>query len=90
MSIDGKHLRGTSENEVQGIHIVNVWSAKQGLYLTATAVEGKGNEITTLPNVLDTLSLLEVQGCIVTIDAMGTQREVARRLVELKADYLLQ
>jgi predicted transposase YbfD/YdcC len=89
LSIDGKRLRGTSELEVQGIHMVNVWSARQGLCLTATAVEGKGNEITTLPSVLDTLSLLEVQGCIVTIDAMGTQREVARRLVELKADYLL-
>ena len=89
LSIDGKRLRGTSESEVQGIHMVNVWSAKQGLCLTATAVEGKGNEITTLPSVLDTLSLLEVQGCIVTIDAMGTQRDVARRLVELKAEYLL-
>ena len=89
LSIDGKRLRGTSESEVQGIHMVNVWSARHGLCLTATAVEGKGNEITTLPSVLDTLSLLEVQGCIVTIDAMGTQREVARRLVELKADYLL-
>ena len=89
LSIDGQHLRGASESEVQGIHMVNVWSAKQGLCLTATAVEGKGDEITTLPSVLDTLSLSEVQGCIVTIDAMGTQREVARRLVELKADYLL-
>ena len=89
LSIDGKRLRGTSAHELQGIHLVNVWSARQQLCLSATAVEGKGNEITTLPSVLDTLALLEVQGCIVTIDAMGTQREVARRITLLKAHYVL-
>ena len=56
LSIDGKRLRGTSESEVQGIHMVNVWSARQGLCLTATAVEGKGNGNTTLPGVLEHLS----------------------------------
>lgn len=89
ISIDGKRLRGTSHDEIQGIHMVNVWAAQHGLCLTATAVEGKSNEITTLPSVLDTLSLLELAGCVVTIDAMGTQREVARKLTALGANYLL-
>ena len=89
VSIDGKRLRGTSSEELQGVHMVNVWAARQGLCLTATAVQGKANEITTLPSVIDTLSLLELAGCVVTIDAMGTQREVARKLVALQANYLL-
>jgi predicted transposase YbfD/YdcC len=89
VSIDGKRLRGTSADEVQGIHMVNVWAARQGLCLSATAVEGKCNEISTLPSVLDTLSLFELAGCVVTIDAMGTQREVAKKLVSLNAQYLL-
>ena len=89
VSIDGKRLRGTSADEVQGIHMVNVWAARQGLCLTATAVEGKHNEISTLPSVLDTLSLLELSGCVVTLDAMGTQRDVAKRLVSLNAQYVL-
>ena len=89
VSIDGKRLRGTSADELQGIHMVNVWAARQGLCLSATAVEGKGNEISTLPSVLDTLSLLELAGCVVTLDAMGTQREVAKKLVSFKANYLL-
>lgn len=89
ISIDGKRLRGTSQDELQGIHMVNVWAAQHGLCLTATAVEGKHNEISTLPSVLDTLSLLELAGCVVTIDAMGTQREVARKLTSLGANYLL-
>lgn len=89
ISIDGKRLRGTSAHEVQGIHMVNVWAARQGLCLSAQAVKGKQNELSTLPSVLDTLAYLDVAGCIVTIDAMGTQRKVARKLVALQAQYVL-
>lgn len=89
ISIDGKRLRGTSAHEVQGIHMVNVWAARQGLCLSAQAVKGKQNELSTLPSVLDTLAYLDVAGCIVTIDAMGTQRTVARKLVALQAQYVL-
>ena len=89
ISIDGKRLRGTSAHEVQGIHMVNVWAARQGLCLSAQAVKGKQNELSTLPSVLDTLAYLDVAGCIVTIDAMGTQRTVAKKLVALQAQYVL-
>lgn len=89
LSIDGKRLRGTSAHEVQGIHMVNVWTARHGLCLSAQAVKGKQNELSTLPSVLDTLAYLDVAGCIVTIDAMGTQRTVAKKLVALQAQYVL-
>ena len=89
VSIDGKRLRGTSAQECQGIHMVNVWSARHGLCLSAQAVVGKHNEISTLPSVLDTLKYLELAGCIVTIDAMGTQRAVATKLLNLHAQYVL-
>ena len=87
--LNGKRLRGTSAHEVQGIHMVNVWAARQGLCLSAQAVKGKQNELSTLPSVLDTLAYLDVAGCIVTIDAMGTQRTLARKLVALQAQYVL-
>ncbi|WP_189066941.1 ISAs1 family transposase, partial [Deinococcus seoulensis] len=89
ISIDGKRLRGTSAHEVQGIHMVNVWAARQGLCLSAQAVKGKQNELSTLPSVLDTLAYLDVAGCVVTIDAMGTQRTVAKKLIALQAQYVL-
>ncbi|MFB9081951.1 ISAs1 family transposase [Deinococcus wulumuqiensis] len=89
VAIDGKRLRGTSEHEVQGVHMVNVWSARHRLCLAAQPVAGKQNEISILPSLIDTLALLEVSGCIVTIDAMGTQRAVAEKLVALHAQYLL-
>jgi predicted transposase YbfD/YdcC len=89
ISIDGKSLRGTSAQEVKAIHMVNAWSHNQGLCLASTAVDGKSNEITALPNIIDTLSLLDLEGCIVTIDAMGTQREVARKLTDLNGSYIL-
>lgn len=89
ISIDGKRLRGTSAHEFQGIHMVNVWAARHGLCLSAQAVVGKQNEIATIPSVLETLDYLELAGCIVTIDAMGTQRAVATKLMGLKAHYVL-
>mgnify|MGYP000191513290 CR=1 FL=1 len=89
ISIDGKRLRGTSAHEFHGIHMVNVWAARQALCLSAQAVQGKHNEISTLPSVLDTLEYLELAGCIVTIDAMGTQRAVATKLMSLNAHYVL-
>lgn len=89
LAIDGKTLRGSAREDVKAIHMLNVWSHRQGLCLMSTAVAGKGNEITALPSLLDTLSVLELAGCIVTVDAMGTQRQVARQLVSLKAHYVM-
>ncbi|WP_216360371.1 ISAs1 family transposase [Deinococcus indicus] len=69
--------------------LVAVLSRVETLGLSAQAVKGKQNELSTLPSVLDTLAYLDVAGCIVTIDAMGTQRTVARKLVALQAQYVL-
>lgn len=89
IALDGKTLCSSVREDVRAVHMVSAWSHRHGLCLTSTAVDHKSNEITALPSVLDTLSLLKLAGCIVTIDAMGTQREIAQKLVELEAHYVL-
>ena len=89
VSIDGKRLCGSAREGVQAVHMLNVWSHQHGLCLSSTAVDGKTNEITILPGLLDTLSLLELAGCIVTVDALNTQREVARKLEHHGALYVM-
>jgi predicted transposase YbfD/YdcC len=86
LALDGKCLRGAGE---QAVYLVNAWSSAQGLCLAQTQIAEKSNEITALPGLLETLSLLDLQGCTVTVDAMGTQREVARSIVAKQADYLM-
>ncbi len=89
LAIDGKQLRGSARDDVRAVHMLNVWSHQHGLCLISTAVDGKSNEITALPSVLDTLSLLELSGCIITVDALNTQREVARKVIEYQANYVM-
>ena len=68
------------------VHMVSAWANRAGLTLGQVKVNDKSNEITAIPELLD---LLELQGCIVTIDAMGTQKAIAQRICEKEADYLL-
>lgn len=89
VSVDGKTLCGSAREELRAVHMLNVWSHQHGLCLTSTAVDGKSNEITTVPGLLDTLSLLELAGCIVTVDALNTQRQVARALERHGASYVM-
>lgn len=89
LAIDGKSLRGSGREEVQAVHMLNVWSHQHGLCLTSTAVDGKTNEITMLPGLLDTLNLLDIADCTITVDALHTQRETARKLLEYQAAYVL-
>ena len=89
LSVDGKQLRGSARAELSAVHMLNVWSHRHGLCLTSAAVDGKSNEITSVPGILDTLSLLEIAGCTVTVDALNTQREIAKRVKEYKADYVM-
>jgi predicted transposase YbfD/YdcC len=89
LAIDGKSLRGSGREEVQAVHMLNVWSHQHGLCLISTAVDGKTNEITMLPGLLDTLNLLDIAGCTITVDALHTQRETARKLLEYQAAYVL-
>ena len=66
--------------------MVSVWATENSLALGQTKVEAKSNEITAIPHLL---KMLEVSGCIVTIDAMGCQKEIAKTIIERGADYVL-
>lgn len=86
--IDGKTLRG-SHNKSKGLknlHIVNAYSYANGLTLGQLAVNEKSNEITAIPILLETLA---IKGAIITIDAMGTQTEIAEKIINKSADYVL-
>jgi predicted transposase YbfD/YdcC len=88
VAIDGKTVRG-SRQDADGkgaLHLVSAYAHEAGLVLAQQAVDGKSNEIAAIPELLDMLAL---DGAIVTIDAMGTQKEIAARIVAGKADYVL-
>src|SRR3954471_24530836 len=88
VAIDGKTAR-RSGNRRHGhgpLHLVSAWASEQGLALGQRAVDGKSNEITAVPELLDALHL---DGCIVTLDAMGCQKDIAERIRAKGADYLL-
>lgn len=86
--IDGKSLRGSYDRNqgIKALHLVTAWASKQRLVLGQVKVEDKSNEITAIPALLE---LLEIKGAIVTIDAMGTQKEIVRKIQAKKADYVL-
>ncbi len=89
VAIDGKTARRSREaaGDIKPIHVVSAWAAESSLVPGQLCVDEKTNEITTIPELLDILCL---EGCIVTIDAMGTQKEIAKKIVKKKADYILQ
>ncbi len=87
IAIDGKTLRGSKDGEAgKAQHVLNAFAHETGLVLGQQPVDGKSNEITAIPAFLERLAL---EGAIVTMDAMGCQKEVARRIIERKADYVL-
>jgi predicted transposase YbfD/YdcC len=88
IAIDGKTSRrsGSKSKNKTAIHVVSAFAAHRRLVLGQVKVAEKSNEITAIPKLLD---LLTVEGAIITIDAMGCQREIARKIVEKKADYIL-
>jgi predicted transposase YbfD/YdcC len=88
VALDGKTVRrsGSRRHEHGPLHLVSAWASGRGLALGQRAVDGKSNEITALPELLDTLRL---EGCIVTLDAMGCQKAIAERIRAKGADYLL-
>ncbi|WP_133309786.1 ISAs1 family transposase [Parashewanella spongiae] len=85
--LDGKTLRRTLDkvNEVPAIHIVNAWSVKNNLCLGQMKVDGKSNEITAIPKLLE---LLDIKGATITTDAMGCQFKIADKIIEKKANYI--
>jgi predicted transposase YbfD/YdcC len=89
VAIDGKTLRGSHDGEVRpnALHLVSAWATEARLFLGQLAVDQKSNEITAIPQLLE---LLDIEGDTVTIDAMGCQKEIAKTIVDKKANYVLQ
>lgn len=88
VAIDGKTLR-RSHDRAKGrepIHMVSAWARENGLVLGQRKVDSKSNEITAIPELLRALDLA---GCIVTLDALGCQKEIAREICAARADYVL-
>jgi predicted transposase YbfD/YdcC len=88
VAIDGKTLRGSYDHERDraAIHMVSAWATENKLSLGQVVVQEKSNEITAIPELLQAL---EISGALVTIDAMGCQREIADRIRERGGDYVL-
>lgn len=87
VAIDGKTLRGSAGlNGERAVHTLAAWASSSQLTLAMIEVDGKENEITAIPRLLD---LLVLKGCIVTIDAMGCQKHIAKTILDKGADYLL-
>jgi predicted transposase YbfD/YdcC len=86
IAIDGKCVRGSHAGEQRPIHLVSAYATRLGVMLCQEKVADKSNEIEAIPAVLDALVL---KGCLVSIDAMGCQREIARAICERGGDYVL-
>ncbi|WP_028581939.1 ISAs1 family transposase [Desulfogranum japonicum] len=70
----------------KAVHMVSAWAAKNSLVLGLVKTDEKSNEINAIPKLLN---LLDIKGCIVTIDAMGCQKKIARQIIDQGADYAL-
>jgi predicted transposase YbfD/YdcC len=88
IAIDGKALRGTADpdNPNSFVHMVSAWASNSNFTLGQLKVEGKSNEITAIPKLLD---MIDIKGAVVTIDAMGCQTKIAAKIVDGGADYIL-
>lgn len=88
VAIDGKTLRGSFDRAAgrSPLHLISAYAADARLVLGQVATDAKSNEITAIPELLQMLAL---KGCIVTIDAMGCQRDIARQITDQGADYVL-
>jgi predicted transposase YbfD/YdcC len=88
IAIDGKTARGSRDrkNDRNPLHMVSAWACSNRMVLGQQATDEKSNEITAIPKLLN---LLELKGCIITIDAMGCQRAIAQQIIKQKGDYVL-
>ncbi len=88
IALDGKTVRRSHDHSAgkRAIHMVSAWASANRLVLAQVKVDDKSNEITALPELLEVLA---VAGCIVTIDAMGCQREIAKQVIAQNGDYVL-
>jgi predicted transposase YbfD/YdcC len=88
IAIDGKTMRGAKDTKANKNmpHIVSAWATENGICLGQVKVSEKSNEITAIPKLVEAVL---TEGCTITIDAMGCQKEIARTIVENEADYIL-
>jgi predicted transposase YbfD/YdcC len=86
VAIDGKTLRGSGSARLGPLHVVSAWATAQHLSLGQVAVDAKSNEITAIPALLE---LLDLNGALVTIDAMGCQKDIAQKIVDQGGHYAL-
>ena len=88
IAVDGKTLRRSHDktNGKSAIHMVSAWASANGMVLGQVKTNEKSNEITAIPELIKTL---EIQGCIITIDAMGCQKNISKTIIDKGADYVL-
>jgi predicted transposase YbfD/YdcC len=86
INIDGKTMRESGNKHQNPLHVVSAWSKEAGISLGQTVVGTKENEIVAIPKLLERLRL---NGSVITIDAMGTQTEIAKQITKQKGDYVL-
>lgn len=86
ISIDGKTIRGSHNDNYSMIHIVSAWANQAGIVLGQQRVDEKSNEITAVPELLD---LIDVQNCIITSDAMNCQKKTVKKIRENNCDYVI-
>lgn len=86
ISIDGKTLCASKDENKRAIHMVSAWANKQKLVIGQIKTDDKSNEITAVPQLLD---MLEIAGCIVTADAISCQKDIVKKITEKEADYVL-
>jgi len=87
IAIDGKTIRGAkSQGKKSPIHMVSAWACENNLVLGQVKTDEKSNEITAIPKLLD---ILNIEGNTITIDAMGTQKEIAKKIISKDASYIL-
>lgn len=88
ISLDGKSLRRSHDRSrgKEALHLVHAWASENHFLLGEVKTDAKSNEITAIPELL---KVLDLAGAIVTIDAMGTQKEIAGKIQEKKGDYVL-
>jgi predicted transposase YbfD/YdcC len=86
ISIDGKTVCGSRDAKTKAIHMVSAWANANQMVLGQVKTDEKSNEITAIPTLLE---LLELKGCIVTIDAMGCQKDIVKKIVKAEADYVI-
>jgi predicted transposase YbfD/YdcC len=86
VNIDGKTIRGSKSKQQAAYHVVSAWVEETGITLGELATDEKSNEITAIPELLE---MIDVKGDIVTIDAIGCQKDIAEKIREKEADYVL-